>query len=170
MHIDPLELFSELQMRFADFDRHLSAQVDHPRFRYAELEEILVDLYRLGLRLKPFEAFVSQTSTNSTRSPDSSILYSIEKKLAVYPTMTKISFVENSCRPETIGMIDDLADLYRDLSVLDSASVNADESSKRSVLSELAFTFRVHWGAHCRSALNYCWLLCEAEQSEEENP
>ncbi len=165
MQIDPLELFSEFQMRFADLDRHLGTQANHPGFRCTELEEILVDLYRLGLKLSPFEASSPQSPTSSTRPMDSSILHAIEKKLAAYPAMSKIDFYEDSCQSSMIDMIDDLADLYRDLSVLDSVPANADESAKRSVLSDLAFTFRVHWGAHCRNALNYCWLVGEVRQS-----
>ena len=118
----------------------------------------LVDLYAAGQKLTEIELIYSNSDSNFDRDKffdnnNQNLISELGGQAFYFESFDPTYEKDES--PSQGWLVDDFADIYRDLKIeLEKLKVGSNEATE-DALWQLKFSFRNHWGGHCINALRY---------------
>ncbi len=118
----------------------------------------LIDLYAAGQKLTEIELVYSSADSIFDRdkffdNKNQNFISDLGGQAFYFESFDPTYEKEDS--PSQGWLVDDFADIYRDLKIeLEKLKVGTDEATE-DALWQLKFSFRNHWGGHCINALRY---------------
>jgi Domain of unknown function (DUF5063) len=132
---------------------------------YRQVYPILIDLYSTGQKLEQIELKYSSAESNFNKTNDE---FFINKNKALISTLGQNAFYWEVFDPyaaeteneATQGwLVDDFADIYRDLKIEFEKMKLATDEAVEDALWQMKWSFVHHWGQHCISALRALHFL-----------